>query len=54
MKNITNINLSQSADVCGILFDEKYNINKLSTFTEQIRTKMDNITETQKQIIKTN
>ena len=49
-----NINLSQSVNTRGILLNKKQQINKLSTFTEQIRTKMDNITETQKQIIKTN
>ena len=27
-----NINLSQSAEVRGILYNEKYTINKLSTF----------------------
>ena len=33
MKKLININLSQSAKVGAILFNEKYAINKLSTFT---------------------
>ena len=33
MKKLININLSQSAEVGAILFNKKYNINKLSTFT---------------------
>ena len=33
MSKLININLSQSAEVCGILYKQKYNINKLSTFT---------------------
>ena len=33
MKKLININLSQSAEVGAILFNEKYAINKLSTFT---------------------
>ena len=33
MNNLININLSQSAEVGAILFNEKYAINKLSTFT---------------------
>ena len=50
----TNINLSQSVEVCGILYKQKYHINKLSTFTNWIRLNLDNSNETQKQIIKTN
>ena len=33
MKKLININLSQSAEVGAILFEQKYNINKLHTFT---------------------
>ena len=33
MKNLININISQSAKVGAILFIQKYAINKLSTFT---------------------
>ena len=33
MKNLININISQSAKVGAILLNEKYAINKLSTFT---------------------
>ena len=32
MRKLININLSQSAEVGAILFNEKYTINKLSTF----------------------
>ena len=34
MKNMININISQSAEVHAILFEQNYNINKLSTFTK--------------------
>ena len=48
MKNLININLSQSAKVGAILFNKKYTINKLSTFTNKLQLSLDNNNETNK------